>query len=547
MKQRILILLALLACCYVFFFLNLGAYSLKEPDEGRYAEIPREMVEKGDYLVPHLNYIRYFEKPPLLYWVTAASYRVFGVDEWSARFPNALMAFFSVLIVYAFAARRFGKRAALISSCVLASSFGFFGMARILTTDMLFSCLLFASLVCFYQFYLERRPVFIHLFYAALALAVLAKGPVAIVLLGATIVLFLFFEKRLPFVKEVASPTGLALFAVIAVPWFVAMCVKEKEFFDFFFVDQHVLRFLTSKHKRSGPLYYFVPVLFGGLFPWSFLLPRAVGRFWRSPELRLFFIWSLVVFVFFSISGSKLPPYILPIYPALALVIGYLIDQVWGRGDVPRIELPFYGILFLAFGLAGIMVGTGFLGRQVTVLLDDALSLKDIRGLAIFFGSFSLIVLFSLLFRRIRTYQGLFCLFGVFSLAVILGLISHVSLIDHVRTTKQIAGEIKRRAAAEDIVVNFRSFDETLPFYLGRRIYLADYHGELRMGSAYPDAKPFFLNREELERLNRSSRRVFVVMREKRLGLLGELGLEADILKREDGQVLVGNRAAVGK
>jgi 4-amino-4-deoxy-L-arabinose transferase-like glycosyltransferase len=545
MKHRILILLALLICSYVFFFLNLGAYSLKEPDEGRYAEIPREMVERGDYLVPRLNYVRYFEKPPLLYWVTAASFKIFGIDEWSARLPNAVMAFFTVLITYACTACRFGRRTALISSLLFTSSFGFFSMARIVTTDMLFSFLLFASLVCFYWFYLEQKPVFIYLFYAALAFAVLAKGPVAIVLLGATIVLFLFFEKRLSFMKEVASPAGLALFAVIAVPWFVVMCIREKGFFDFFFVDQHILRFFTSKHKRSGPFYYFFPVLFGSLFPWSFFLPRAIGRYWKIPELRLFLIWSFLVFIFFSVSGSKLPPYILPIYPALAIVVGYLFNQEWEKGGIPRAELFFYGIVFFSFGLTGITVGTGLVGGYLTALFDSTVPLKDVRGFAILVGLTSFIILCSLLFRRIKTYRGIFFLFGLFSMAVILGLMSHVHVIDQVKTTKQIASELKKRTTATDIVVNYRSFDETLPFYLARRTYIADYRGELRMGSAYPDASPFFLNNEELRQLDRSGRKVFVVMKEKHLSRLGDLGLEMDILKRGDERVLVGNRAAV--
>ena len=202
------------------------------------------------------------------------------------------------------------------------TSFGFFALARIVTIDMLFSFLLFASLACFYEFYREKKTLFLYLFFAGLALAVLAKGPVAIVLLTVTILLFLYFEKRLSFIKETASVKGLLLFGVIAAPWFVLMCVREKEFFQFFFVDQHILRFLTTRHKRSGPLYYFLPVLFGGLFPWSVFIPRAVIRFWRSQETRLFLIWSLVVFTFFSVSGSKLPPYILPIFPALAVILG---------------------------------------------------------------------------------------------------------------------------------------------------------------------------------------------------------------------------------
>lgn len=190
-KRTAVCLLAVLAVSYFVFFYNLGGYSLKEPDEGRYAEIPREMIELGNYVVPHLDYTRYFEKPPLLYWACAASYKIFGISEWSFRLPNALAAFACVLAAWVFAGRWFSPRAGLLSGLMLATSFGFFALARIETIDMLFSFLLFASLACFYEFYRRRRRFFLYLFWAALALAVLAKGPVSLILMGATLVLFL--------------------------------------------------------------------------------------------------------------------------------------------------------------------------------------------------------------------------------------------------------------------------------------------------------------------------------------------------------------------
>ncbi len=137
--RRAIYLLLILVFSYLLFFHNLGAYSLKEPDEGRYAEIPREMITLRDYVVPRLDFVRYFEKPPLLYWVTALSYKSFGVSEWSFRFPNALFALLTVLATYFFVARRFTEGAAFLSSAMLASSFGFFAMAHLVTIDMLFT------------------------------------------------------------------------------------------------------------------------------------------------------------------------------------------------------------------------------------------------------------------------------------------------------------------------------------------------------------------------------------------------------------------------
>lgn len=522
-REGAIFLAAILAFSYVFLFLNLGGYSLKEPDEGRYAEIPREMVEQGQYMVPHLNYVRYFEKPPLLYWLDAASYKAFGVSEWSFRLPNALAALLCVLLTYFFVARRFSRKTAFISSLILLSSFGFFAMTRVVTIDMLFASLLFAALCCFYEFYREKKRRFLYLFYAGMALAVLAKGPVAVALMAITIVLFLLLEKRLSFLKEAVSMKGVLLFFAIAAPWFILMCMREKEFFHFFFVDQHVLRFLTTKHRRSGPIYYFVPVLLGGLFPWSIFLPRAVARVGRLKEIRLFLVWSAVVFVFFSISGSKLPPYVLPIFPALAVVLGCLFDGEWRKPVRGKGETIAYAILFLclALGSLGFLCGPDSLFKNV----PDAASLRgDIPGLAMAVSSAACAVLVLVSSKRLRTFRFLFCALAGFSFTVALGLMLHVHVIDRFNTTKDLAKAIDA-LDRNRMVVGYHSFDETLPFYLGRRTYLAAGTGELEMGARYPDARGFFLEDGDLVRLIETGKPIFVVTKAKRLNQLEARGL----------------------
>ena len=179
------------------------------------------MVETGDYIVPHLDYVRYFEKPPLLYWATALSFRVFGLSEWSARLPNALAALLTVLLLYAGVARWFTAETALLSAIILISSFGFFTMARILTIDMFLSSALFLSLIFLYDFYRQKKPKFMYLFYACLALATLAKGPVAPVLVGLSLLIFLLLERRVSFLRDLFSVKGMLLYAVLVVPWFV--------------------------------------------------------------------------------------------------------------------------------------------------------------------------------------------------------------------------------------------------------------------------------------------------------------------------------------
>jgi 4-amino-4-deoxy-L-arabinose transferase-like glycosyltransferase len=545
-RTTIFLLLLLAACSYFFFFHNLGGYSLKEPDEGRYAEIPREMVESGDFIVPHLNYVRYFEKPPLLYWLTAVSYKIFGINEWSFRLPNALVALACVVILYFSASRWFGRRIATLSSFILMSSFGFWVMARGVTTDMLLSFLLFAALICFYEYYRGRKQRFLYLFFAALALAVLTKGPVSVVLLLGTILLFLFFEGRLSFIREMFSVKGILLFLAIGVPWFVAVCVREKQFFQFFFIDQNIMRFLTSKHKRSGPIYYFIPVLLGGMFPWSLFLPRAVVRLWRYQGLRLFLIWSAVVFVFFSLSGSKLPPYILPLYPALALVLGCLFGELRQQSIDFLREPLFYAFVFAVLAVAGIGLGSRLFTGIVTSNQDMADLLASIRGFALAMGISSVIVAVSLCFRQYRTFDRILYSFGGFSLVTIMTLMCYTGVIDGLTTTKDIAHTIKADSRKEIVVINYGAFDETLPFYLGRRIYLADFTGELAMGASYKDAKKYFLDQEEFKRIVENDQPVFIVTKMKRLPILKQMGIDtSQILARHDKRVLVANSSAL--
>ena len=536
-------ILLILLLSYVFFFHGLGSYSLKEPDEGRYAEIPREMVETGDYIVPHLDYVRYFEKPPLLYWTTALSFKIFGFSEYTTRLPDALAALVTALFLYAAVARWFTPEIGLLSAVMLVTSFGFFTMARTLTIDMLLSCMLFLSLIFFYDFYREKRRAAMYGFYACLALATLAKGPVAPLLVGVTLLLYLIMERKILFLRMLLSIRGLLLYIAITAPWFVAIALREKEFLWFFFMDQNFLRFLTQKHHRSGPIYYFLPVLFGGLFPWSIFIPRAVAASWRKKELRLFLIWFFVVFLFFSLSGSKLPPYILPAFPALALLLGWLFgdegaNRVSGSG-----EIFIYQILFGLFGLAGFAVAAGAVDSFLRMQPEMLELVKGLKGFSIAVVCLSVVPIVLLCLRKMRAPRPLFLILSCFSLAVIVLMMMHTGLIDKVNTTKELAAVINREKSGGTLeVVNFASFDETLPFYTRQKIYIAGYKGELEMGSAYEDTKDTFLSIEEFVNLFRSDRKVLCVLKATRLSRLRDLGIEnVKVLACQSGRCLISN------
>jgi 4-amino-4-deoxy-L-arabinose transferase-like glycosyltransferase len=524
-RPDIVHLLIIILLSYVFFFYALGEYSLKEPDEGRYAEIPREMVETGDYIVPHLNYVRYFEKPPLLYWSVAISYKLFGISEWSFRFTNAAFAFLSVLFLYFFARKWFNKKVALLSCLILISSLGFFSMARVVTTDMCFSFFLFASLLCFYDFYRNKKPIMVYLFYALAGLATLAKGPVAVILLGGTILIFLIVEKRFSFLRELKWTKGVTLYGIIVLPWIIAISLREQEFLYFFFIDQHFLRFATTQHKRSGPLYYFLPILFAGMFPWSIFIPRSIIKLWQKRELRLFIIWSTLVLVFFSVSGSKLPPYILPIFPALAMVLGVFFYESRSSYAGRTRELILYMVIFAVLCLPVFLrTYQPFLEWLGTISEDAPIIAAKLKFFSIGISTLSAIVLCLFCFKKFTRYGSLFLILLGLSLSFVCILMGfNVDTIDRLKTSKELAVTANQRKGAFDYLVNYDCYEQTFLFYTKSRLILANHTGELAMGSKYDDAKDYFISEIDFVRLLKSDKRVLFVTKKNKINRLREI------------------------
>lgn len=321
---------------YLTLFFQLGNLAFVGADEPRYARVAEEMNLRGQYVTPTLQFQPWLEKPPLLYWLSAASFRLFGVSEWAARLPVALFAA-AAAVAAAFLALRFaGARAALFTLLILPTSGLYFVYARAASTDMPLTASFTVAMVCGFLATRSRSPVWGVAAGLALALAVLAKGPVALLLFGATF-LFYFFVKPHLFWSWRQILSGAPIFLAAAVPWY--WLVWKENGFDFiatFWWNHHLARFVTSIHHHSQPFWFYVAVLIPGFFPWAFFLPSAVRRLWRLrsrlwngeelPEVFLW-LWFLVPFVFFSLSESKLAGYILPGLPALALLVAVEWDH----------------------------------------------------------------------------------------------------------------------------------------------------------------------------------------------------------------------------
>lgn len=353
-------------------FWSLGSLPLVDVDEPVYGQVGKEMAPSGPagWLTPHYGGLPWFDKPPLFYWLTALSMRALGVSEFAARFPSALLAVALVVVTYALARRAYPQtpRAALWAGFALATSVQFFLLARAAVTDMTLALTLTAALFALYAWTQTNLARWIMLAGVMTGLAALTKGPVALVLIGVQTIAFLCLTRQ---AKRLLSPTlwgGFALCLAVGLPWFLAMIhLHGKLFIDGFLEANNVTRYLQAEHKETSPVWFFLPVLLGGFFPWSLALPGALVLAWRrgreawqaqsadNPALFLG-LWVALVFVFFSASQSKLITYIFPLYPAAAVLVGLWLakrPETLARFDPLWLYAALAVILAVALNIAG--------------------------------------------------------------------------------------------------------------------------------------------------------------------------------------------------
>ncbi len=322
------------------WFATLQVRPMFDPDEGRYAEIPREMAATGDWLTPRFDGLKYFEKPPLQYWASAAAYSVFGISEWTSRLWTVGLAFACLPMVFGWTRRLYGRNAALAAVVALCVSpyFGIVGHLDLL--DAGFSFWLTGAVFAFTLAQTaevgsreERRWMLIA--WVAAALAILSKGIVVGVLTGVSLIVYSCIERDIRPWKRLHAAVGVPLFLLVGAPWFIAVSIRNPDFPEFFFIHEHFARFLTTVHQRVEPWWFFLPPLLLGVLPWGRGLVGGAVRAWRDPgptpqfkPLRFLLIFAVFTLVFFSASGSKLAPYIQPMFPPLAAVVGvYVADR----------------------------------------------------------------------------------------------------------------------------------------------------------------------------------------------------------------------------
>jgi 4-amino-4-deoxy-L-arabinose transferase-like glycosyltransferase len=350
--------LLLVGFCIFLFFYGLGSFGLIGADEPRYAQIAREMLARHDWITPTLGGKPWLEKPVLYYWQAMLSFSIFGVSDWAARVPSAIDATLMILGVYLFL-RRLRPGFHLDGALMTAAAVGVVGFARAAATDMPLAAMFALAMMAWYAWWETSEKRFLCGFYVCLALATLAKGPVAPFLAGAIILLFAVFAKDFKIVLKTLWIPGVLLFVVAAAPWYIAVQTRNPEFFRFFFLEHNLARFGTNRYHHPQPFWFYIPVSALGLVPWIvFTAASAVEtvRGWWSERSALFesgdalsaflVLWLVFPVLFFSISQSKLPGYILPALPAGTLLLAeYLRRHIDDEDRVPLWLAILHGVI----------------------------------------------------------------------------------------------------------------------------------------------------------------------------------------------------------
>ncbi|WP_297456271.1 glycosyltransferase family 39 protein [Ferrovum sp.] len=470
--------------------LGLGTRALTRPDEGRYAEIGREMAVSGDWVTPHLNGIPYYEKPPLQYWATALSIDLLGPTPLAARLWTGLLGFLGILASAFFARRLFGTEAGWRAPLLLIGTFYYTALGHINTLDMGVTVWMFLAVGCFLLAQQESSSrLWMTLAWGAAAAGFMSKGLMALALPGATLVLYTLFTRDLSPWKRLHLFPGLLLFLLLTLPWFWLASRVHPEFLWFFFVHEQFDRYTTTLHQRVEPVWYFLPILLVGLWPWTLVALRATGNALLrnhgrhfSPA-RFLAIYALFVVVFFSLSGSKLPDYILPAFPALALLGARQLSVRPGPFPLsPPLLLALGGAFF---GVTALLLAFPALPESLGWSLGmDPDMVMGYQGFSTWIAAaaaVSLVLGYLAHRQRARPAHSLKTV-AVGTLLVTQLLISGSNTLADFQSGAALARRLAPRFAAASHLYSVNTYDQTLDFYLQRTVIPVAYQDEMAFG-----------------------------------------------------------------
>ena len=471
-------------------FCGLGSWALLNPDEGRNAAVALEMQKAGAWLVPLYNGIPYLDKPAFFFRTVAISFSVFGRSEAAARVPSALFGFALLAMVFSFCRREYGWRTAALAVVVLATAPMFVGLARMVIFDMGLALAIWASLFAAYIAE-EKSGGARRAWWAASALAAatatLIKGPVGFLLPLVVLLVLAAVERRPGVLGRIFSPVNFAVFFTVVLAWFVAVSLRRPDFPHYGVVEESLQRFTTAKFNRPGPFYYYVPVIAGFFFPWSAILPEALVAGWRAraralPADRLFGVAAIVVPLFFSVSHSKLPQYVLPGIVAVGVLVARIFALAWEnpRGRAAQLVMRAAVIAAaMSFALAALLAVDVFHVRAIL----PALGVHN-AGSLLLSGVFcplliALVVLgaTTVTARVLRSCRLAFVGFLLFLPVTLIAGRGELRVYAESVSSRALARRVEMENPGGDVAM-LECFSPGLPFYLSRPVFLVSGDGE---------------------------------------------------------------------
>jgi 4-amino-4-deoxy-L-arabinose transferase-like glycosyltransferase len=519
MQDKSIKIVVLFLIPLLLYLVPLPFTPLMEPDEGRYSAIPSAMNATGDYVTPRLKAAVYFEKPPLSYWATAIFFRIFGENAFSSRLFAALCAWGCILLVYRMGLFFHDVTTGLYAAAVLTTFLYHVAIGRINILDMPLAFFVCMAIWCGFRCFAEvkKKKGWLYLLYFFSALAFLAKGLIGIAFPFGVVVIWLLVSGRWREIFALFSPVGILIFSAASLPWLILVQQQNPDFFRFFFIQEHLLRYATRMHDRYQPFYFFIPILLAGTLPWCAFLPEAIRglakgeKLFDSTEKRFLLTWFGLIFLFFSISSSKLIPYIAPVFLPVALVFGHLFRRYQERRGEGGAEV----IPALRYRWSGILQSVIFMA-----VLAAPVFLKAHRVSWDFWWPwvvlpFLLQILILFLPDRMRRRKGrawfttIYLLYALFVVSLTPPVAQYLAPY---KSAYPLAQAIRKQVPADATLYQYGMSLYGVDFYTGKRTPIVDDIGEVRYGSEQlpvAERERYFLNSDSFFRLVRETDRLY--------------------------------------
>lgn len=472
MRDSHYILILLTITLFVFLF-GLGSTALTDPDETFYAQTAKEMTQNGEWITPLIFGEPQFEKPIFYYWLVMASYRVFGINEFAARLPSAIFGMIGIIGVYFLGRLLFSRTCGFFAGLTLATCVQYVVLARACVTDMVLGVFIMLCLLFFMLAWQSGKRYQYILSAVMAALAVLTKGPVGLFIPGLTILIYVIFSRQWKKIKEVPVFWCIALFLCVALPWYIAVTkVHGASFTDYFFGFQNVTRFLEPEHRIGSSSFFYIPVVLAGFLPWTVFLPLAVWDMWKRKSdsevtaHRLFLgAWFFVIFIFFSLSRTKLVTYILPLYPVMALVAGRFLERFTQgglEGEKTKAYLKASYIVLAACGIAALIA-------SIVIAYDEYGTIDMMQRAGVCAFIFMLGTLFALVsYLKGKVKFSLYSLVGTLMILVVPASLYLLPGVEAYETNKDLSIKLKEIALPTEAVGGECDHRRGIAFYSGR-------------------------------------------------------------------------------